>query len=273
MFSLDGGLRVLTDTLTSRLDGSILLNCPVQGIARADHSTDGGTDWHVDSAAGRETYSSLLFCSPAHRFPSLAADAELASEMQSFEQVYYPPIARLAFGFRRSQITHPLDGFGVLVPRKERLSILGVLFSSSMFENRAPRDHALLTVFAGGARNPELLHLGADQIALRALDDVRKLLGVTGMPVFSDVVKMERSIPQYNVGYGAVKELMARIEARSPGLYFAGNFRNGISVSDCITGGAAAAERVAGQLDASGSGSAADSAPFHEALSNEVSHA
>lgn len=55
---------------------------------------------------------------------------------------------------------------------------------------------------------------------------------------------MERSIPQYNVGYGAVKELIQRIEARSPGLYFAGNFCQGISVSDCIANGAAAASRV-----------------------------
>ena len=53
----------------------------------------------------------------------------------------------------RSQVTHPFDGFGALVPRKEQLSILGVLFSSSMFENRAPKDHVLLTVFAGGARS------------------------------------------------------------------------------------------------------------------------
>jgi oxygen-dependent protoporphyrinogen oxidase len=238
MFSFDKGLRVLTDTLTSRLNGLVVLNCPVHGIER-----DGG-DWRVYSPAGAESYGSVLFCSPAHRFPALDASSELAVEFRSFEQVYYPPIARLAFGFRRSQVTHPLDGFGVLVPRKERMSILGALFSSSMFENRAPLDHVLLTVFAGGARNPELLHQSTDHITMQALDDLRGLLGITGSPVFADMVKMDRSIPQYNVGYGAVKELIQRVETRSPGLYFAGNFCTGISVSDCITGGAAAAERV-----------------------------
>ncbi len=60
-----------------------------------------------------------------------------------------------------------------------------------------------------------------------------------------DIVTMDRSIPQYNVGYGAVKALIAGIETRSPGLFFAGNYVNGISVSDCITGGSAAAVRVA----------------------------
>jgi protoporphyrinogen/coproporphyrinogen III oxidase len=239
MFSFDGGLQVLTDRLTDRLNGSILLNCRVKGIKRDDQG------WRIDSAAGAESYDSVLFCSPAHRFPSLDASPELACELKNFEQIYYPPIARLALGFRRSQVAHPLDGFGALVPRNERMSILGVLFSSSMFENRAPRDHVLLTVFSGGARDPRLLHLSADQIQQLALDDLRSVLGITGTPVFSDVVKMDRSIPQYNVGYGAVKDLIQRIEARSPGLYFAGNFSQGISVSDCIAAGSAAADKVA----------------------------
>ncbi len=239
MFSLDGGLRVLTDTLTSQLNGLILLACPVKGIRRD------GTGWRIDSPAGPRSYSSVLFCSPAHRFPSLDAAPELAAQLTRFEQVYYPPIARLAFGFRRSQVAHPLDGFGALVPRKERMNILGVLFSSSMFENRAPRDHVLVTAFAGGARDPKLLHESAEQIAHLALGDLRTLLGITGSPVFSDVVKMDRSIPQYNLGYGAVKDLIQRIETRSPGLYFSGNFFQGISVSDCIAAGSEAADKVA----------------------------
>jgi oxygen-dependent protoporphyrinogen oxidase len=242
MFSFDGGLRVLTDTLTERLNGAVQLKCPVEGIERAE----GG--WRIYSPAGRETYGSVLFCSPAHQLLKLEAGPELAQELRNFRQVYYPPIARMAFGFRRSQVAHSLDGFGALVPRKEAMSILGVLFSSSMFENRAPRDHVLLTVFAGGARQPELLRQTSDQIARLALDDLRRLLGITGTPAFSEIEKVERSIPQYNVGFSAVKELIERIETRCPGLFVAGSFSHGISVSDCITGGTAVAEKVAAQV-------------------------
>ena len=84
-----------------------------------------------------------------------------------------------------------------------------------------------------------------EQIAALALDDLQRLLGITGKPSFADVKIIDRSIPQYNVGYGAVKDLIEGIEARCPGLFFAGNFRDGISVSDCIAGGSAAAEKVA----------------------------
>ncbi len=242
MFSFDKGLQVLTDKLTSRLAGSIRLNCPIRGVEPGvEHSKEG---WRVYSGEGRESYRSVLFCSPAHTFPILEATSELAHELKSFEQVYYPPIARLAFGFRRSQVAHPLDGFGALVPRKEHMNLLGVLFSSSMFENRAPHDHVMLTAFAGGARHPHLLNQSSDAIALNVLDDLRDLLHITGAPVFTNVVKRRRSIPQYNVGYGSVKELIRKIEARFPGLYLAGSFSHGISVSDCIAGGAAAAGKV-----------------------------
>lgn len=230
MFSFDAGLQVLPDTLATRLDRAIRLNCPVESIERYP---DG---WAVDSRAGRETFASVLFCSPAHQL--LPIDS-------GFGQVYYPPIARIAFGFRKSQIAHPLDGFGALVPRVERMSILGALFSSSMFDNRAPEDHVLLTVFAGGARNPRLPRLASGQIAKLALADLRRMLGITGTPWFVDTAVVERSIPQYNVGYAAVKDLVRAVEARCPGVLLAGSYSHGISVSDCIAGGAAAAEKVA----------------------------
>jgi oxygen-dependent protoporphyrinogen oxidase len=230
MFSFDAGLRVLPDTLAERLNGAIRVRCPVDRVERDADC------WRVYSPAGPQSFATVLFCSPAH---------QLLRIEPNFRQVYYPPIARIAFGFRKSQVAHPLDGFGVLVPRIESMSILGVLFSSSMFENRAPKEHVLLTVFAGGARNPHLLHETPDQIAKVALDDLRRLLGIIGTPSFVDSAIVKRSIPQYNVGYGAVKGLIQALETRCPGLFCAGSFSHGISVSDCIAGGLAAAEKVA----------------------------
>lgn len=235
MFSFGSGLGVLTEALVGRLGNALRLGSPVHQIRRT-----GDGNW----AIGSESHAAVLVCAPAHRLP------ELAPEFKEFEQVYYPPVARIAFGFKRSQVKHPLDGFGVLAPALERRNVLGVLFSSSMFPNRAPQDHVLLTVFAGGARDMRILHQSTGEIARMALEDVRSLLGISGSPVFEDVVKIERSIPQYNVGYGAVKRRIAMLEAQSPGLFFSGSFNNGISVSDCIAGGAAAAERVAAFLPA-----------------------
>jgi len=107
----------------------------------------------------------------------------------------------------------------------------------------------LLTVFAGGARAPELAKSEPNEIAALCLADVRELLGITGEPVFQDVLKMSKAIPQYNVGYAAFKALAADIEQRMPGVFLAGNYRGGISVADCIAGGKAAAQKVGTYLD------------------------
>jgi oxygen-dependent protoporphyrinogen oxidase len=233
MFTLDQGLKTLPERLQAKLNGAIRLKCPVRKIEKT------GQGWQVQSPAGAESYSGVLLCSPAHQLMPLFPDFE------GLEQVYYPPIARIALGFRRSQVSHSLAGFGALVPKLEGMNVLGVLFSSSMFPNRAPEDHVLLTAFAGGTRNSDLARRPEEEIVRIAVEDLRILLGIEGQPVYKDVLKVERSIPQYNVGYRAVKDLIQRTELRSPGLFVASSFSHGISVSDCITGGAAAAERVA----------------------------
>ena len=70
-------------------------------------------------------------------------------------------------GYRREQVAHPLDGFGALVPALERRSILGALFSSTLFPHRAPDGHVALTIFAGGMRQPEIGRLAPYRSAPR----------------------------------------------------------------------------------------------------------
>jgi oxygen-dependent protoporphyrinogen oxidase len=71
-------------------------------------------------------------------------------------EIAHPPVASVFTGYRRSDVTHALDGFGVLVPEVERRQILGALFSSTLFSGRAPEGHVAITSFVGGMRNPEL---------------------------------------------------------------------------------------------------------------------
>jgi oxygen-dependent protoporphyrinogen oxidase len=237
MFSFAEGLGVLPKTIAAKLGGAVRLNCAVRGLI---HNDDG---WMVYSERGKEEHSSVLFCAPAHNI------APIAGAFQGLQRISYPPIARVGFGFRRDQVAHSLVGFGGLIPEIERMNTLGVLFSSSMFPNRAPSGHVLLTAFAGGTRNPEVAGAEPDEIARLCLDDVRQLLGVTGDPVFQDVFQVPKAIPQYEVGYAAFKAMAANIEQSMPGVFLAGNYRDGISVVDCVKGGDAAAQRVGTYLD------------------------
>ena len=153
-------------------------------------------------------------------------------------------MASLVLGFRREDVVHPCDGFGMLIPKVEGFKILGTIFSSALFPNRAPAAHILLTSYIGGERQPELAALPPEKLVELVHEDLRALLGVRGRPVFTHHYFWPRAIPQYNVGYGKFKDLMNDIEAKSRGLFLAGHYRDGISVGDSIVSGG----NVAGRL-------------------------
>ena len=75
-------------------------------------------------------------------------------------------------------------------------------------------------------------------------EDLRVLLGVKGQPVFQHCALYPKAIPQYNVGYGKFKDVLNEIEARARGLFFAGHYRDGVSLGDSIVSGVNIAERI-----------------------------
>jgi oxygen-dependent protoporphyrinogen oxidase len=132
----------------------------------------------------------------------------------------------------------------MLIPKIEGFKILGAIFSSSLFPNRAPPGHLMLTSYVGGERYPELASRPPSELAALTCEDLRVLLGVKGKPTFQHIVFYPRAIPQYNLGYGRYRELMSQIERQAPGLFLAGHYRDGISLSDSIVSGCNVAERV-----------------------------
>jgi oxygen-dependent protoporphyrinogen oxidase len=166
-------------------------------------------------------------------------------DLSPFSEIRYPPVASVVLGFRREDVAHPCQGFGMLIPKIEGFKILGTIFSSALFPNRAPAGHLTLTSYVGGERYPELASLPPAKLYELTCDDLRVLLGVRGRPTFEHCVYYPRAIPQYNVGYGRYRDLMTEIEAKAPGLFLAGHYRDGISLSDTIVSGINVAERAA----------------------------
>ena len=160
-------------------------------------------------------------------------------------EISYPPVASVVLGFRREDVAHDCQGFGMLIPKIEGFKILGTIFSSALFPNRAPAGHLTLTSYIGGARYPELALLPPEALVRKPLADLRVLLGVRGNPVFAQTAVYPRAIPQYNVGYGKYRQLLNDLEATAPGLFFAGHYRDGVSLGDSIVSGVNIAERVA----------------------------
>jgi len=249
--SFDEGLQVLPETLAERLGDSLRLNATLLGLSQTQNG------WRLqvrEESRERQTeHAAVLYAGTAYCLAELKIQTQEALSLQPFGEIRYPPVASVVLGFRREDVAHPCQGFGMLIPRVEGFKILGTIFSSSLFPNRAPAGHLTLTSYVGGERFPELASLPPEQLFKITCDDLQVLLGVKGKPTFQHSVFYPRAIPQYVIGYGRYRELMTGIEAKAQGLFLAGHYRDGISLSDSIVSGCNAAERIALHLNAAGS--------------------
>ena len=239
--SFRNGLGAFVNALHHAVADSVLLSTPVTDVRRQSDV------WEVTSrgqgSPRTRSHQAVLLAAPAHRLAEL--NFNNSPSLTWLAEIQYAPVAALVLGFRRSEVDHPLDGFGVLVPAVEKLPILGAIFNSSLFPNRAPADHVTLTCYLGGTRDPQLALAPVQTQLDSTLDALRTLLGVRGKPTFIHHTVHTRGIPQYNVGFGAFRKHMQALEKANPGLLFAGHFRNGISLSDCILAGDDAAQQLA----------------------------
>lgn len=240
--SFDEGLQVLTDTVQQRLGDSVHLNSSVTRLLQTPEG------WAVDVREnGQETrveHSVVIYAGTAFKLAELEIEAREELPLARFSEIRYPPVASVVLGFRREDVGHSCQGFGMLIPKIEGFKILGTIFSSSLFPNRAPAGHLTLTSYIGGERYPELASLPHDKLVALACEDLRGLLDVKAKPTFEHSTFYPRAIPQYNVGYGAYRDLMTNIETKAPGFFLAGHYRDGVSLSDSIISGCNVAERT-----------------------------
>jgi oxygen-dependent protoporphyrinogen oxidase len=239
LISFKNGLHQLVDAITDQLE-EIYYNHEITNI----QSTDEG--WFLKSKFGdKGPYQKVILNMPLYKWSENILPIK-PEEHEKIQNVEYSPLSVFHLGFKKDQVEHALDGFGFLVPEKENRNVLGALFSSTLFTGRAPVDSHLLTVFVGGGRQPELAKKESDNLLKIVLKDLEDLIGANGEPTFKEHVFWPNSIPAYHTGYDEVLNVFESIEARNPGLYLAGNFRNGVSVPDCIKNGIALADQVSG---------------------------
>lgn len=183
----------------------------------------------------------LISTVPAHTLHTIFK----GSSFPELTTIPYAPLSVMALGFKNSQIHHPLDGFGMLIPKVEPFQTLGVLFSSTLFNGRAPEGQQLLTCFIGGARYPKQARKPKDELLKQLLPELNQLLGIDGEPVLTYHKFWARAIPQYNLGYDQYLSTIDNLEKEHQGLFINGNFRGGVSVPDCISSGLNTAQKAA----------------------------
>lgn len=241
LISFKKGLQTLPFKLASALD-SVHYNHKVTALEKR------GEFWHIKSNnKSYGPFNHIIINVPLYQVGEIFKS--ITNHNYAFEkEVDYPKLSVLHLGFKKNDIQHKLDGFGFLVPEVENRSILGALFSSTLFEGRSPKDSHLLTVFVGGGREPKLAEMDTNKLVTIVENELKELIGLRGRNQFMDHVYWPKSIPAYHLGYDETLNQFNRFENEFSGLTMAGNFRNGISVPDCIKNGLKLADSLTDQL-------------------------
>jgi len=243
------GLAEIVEALVARLEShhvNLRLNTRVTAVTR---NVERGT-WNVTldtETLGAETLETdgLILATPAPVSGRLLAsfDPELASTLQS---IPYASTATVSLSYRQSDLVHPLDGYGYVIPRREGRKALACTWTSTKFPHRAPEGYALLRVFVGRAGQD--IPWNENDLLELAKEEMKLTMNIAAEPIFSRVFLWESAMPQYNLGH---PEKLAQIESaleKYPTLALAGNGYRGIGIPDCIRSGELAVEKVTRDL-------------------------
>ncbi len=231
MFSFKDGMQIFPKTIANHLGEKVKLDAEVTSIEKS------GNGYVVNYASGENVKSIkcdfVISTVPAYAASKLFKpfDEGVAKHL---DEIFYPPVLVLYIAYNIKDIGRPLDGFGFLIPSKEKKLFLGAIWSSVIFPNRANEDTASFTLFVGGARSPEVINQDKEDLIRKVRNEFEPLMKITGNPIYITSRFWSKAIPQYNLGYIEHENYFDEFEKKNSGIILSGNYRGGISVGDCI---------------------------------------
>lgn len=266
VFSVNNGLQGLIDELVQQIGKeNIILNVSNIDTTWSDkgfnikytcdsskdnsnsckHISD--SDKHTtDSDKGELHCHKLVTSCPAHNISKVLTFAK-KNELDILSNVEYAAVSQLILGYKNWDGIS-VNAFGGLVPSIENRDILGVLFTSSFFENRAPKNSVLLSVFMGGKRKPEMIDKTEEELIKIGLNEINTMLKPQKADlVINQIFKHRYAIPQYELSSEERFKMAEDMEDKYDGLYIGGNLKDGIGMADRIKQARNIAERIFSQ--------------------------
>jgi oxygen-dependent protoporphyrinogen oxidase len=228
LMSFREGMYSLIESLENLLGYRIETGKAAKGIDKIPN----GYQLHFQDGSTYEA-DCVVLASPAIDSAEIVRDFD-KTIFDTLKTIPYPALSVVSFGFKREKIHRDINLFGYLIPGKERRKILGTLFDSSIFENRAPEGYVLLRSMVGGARAERLAMLDDEKLIGTVRDELAAILGLMAEPDFVKVFRWEKAIPQYLLGHYRKLETLDAASAKHKNFYLTGNAYRGVAVNDCI---------------------------------------
>jgi oxygen-dependent protoporphyrinogen oxidase len=241
--SFENGMQTLVDGVAGALGSGVRI---VHGLAeRAVPAA--GRGWKVTAGGQSEEAAHLVLACPAFRAAAVLEDADpgLSEELAS---IPYSSAITVMMGFEGAQLNHPLDGFGFLVPRRERKVIAACTWVNTKFPSRVAAGWAVLRAFIVGREADDLMAAGDEDLTGIVATEFRRLMGSCSRAWFTTVHRWPRSMPQYVVGHQARTARIEKGLGRHTGLHLVGNAYDGVGIPDCVRLAKSVSERIAAQV-------------------------
>ncbi len=231
--SFKRGMRYLIDKLVENGGFHFFCNAELKSVSRE------GKLYSLD--VSDKKYDAILFAIPSYAYKDIDfPDKEKV--IVDLNSIFYPPMAVVSFALKKDKL---INGFGFLIPSKENRKILGSLFSSNIFVNRAPEGYSLLTVMLGGDNNRDVANMSRNEIIDTALSEISDILSLDKKEFeLIEFYKTNKAIPQYYKGHGKIVEKVDVLSMKNKGLFFTGNAFYGIGINDCTARSFEIAERI-----------------------------
>ena len=227
LHTFKNGMGELTKSLADKMNAELRLSAPVKSI----ESLDGR--FAVITEKGNFKADDVVLACPSYEASKMIEDLD-RKVAKLLNEIPFAPVDVVCHGYRSESVGRSIDGFGVLVPRSEKIRSLGTLWSDSIFPGQAPDGYHLFRTILGGACDPDIANLGNDSLDEIAQNDLSRIVNVNNKPDFTRVFRHPKGIAQYIVGHLDRVASTEKMERDLPGLYFTGVSYRGVSVNGCI---------------------------------------
>jgi oxygen-dependent protoporphyrinogen oxidase len=237
----NGLINLVYDVANRCKNLEIKLKCPVKNIQK------NGKLFEVFTEDEKFEFDYLIITSPAYATVAFleGLSQELVNELS---KIPYAPAFVAGLGFNSEDVLDPLDGFGYLIPAKENRKILGALFTSSIFPERAKNGKKLIRVIMGGDRHRWILEKTDEELLEIAYSEIKDTLKIVNEPISKIYFKWENAIPQYYVGHSKIIENIENELLRIGNIYIGGNMLYGIGINDCTRVSYEIAEKISSSI-------------------------
>jgi len=228
VISFKKGVQQLTETLSERLDDSILHE-EVKSLQVQQ------SNFKVTTTDHEYIFDKVVSCLPAYVLKEV-----LKTNAQKFEnslsEVNYSPMLSTQLVFKKEDMNLPENGFGFLVPRKESIRLLGAIWKSNIFPDQTEDEYVHVNLMTGGSHDIKVIDQDIRDIENEVIEEFSAIMNVKGDVEMVSSKLWKNAIPQFHVGFASVEESMDRFQQENEGFYIGGNYRWGVSVSDCVDG-------------------------------------